>query len=312
MTAWAAKVGMTAMATALPETRRDEAEREFDLKAFFNRVKDQVKEHEISFLAAGLAYYGILALVPGLIATVSIFGLVADPSNVRSLIADIRDAVPAEVANFLEGQLTSIVDSSPSGLGVGAAIAIAAALWTASSGMKSLIRGINVVYGESEKRGFLQARGLALGLTLAVIVGLVLLLSGITLLPRLVDVSGFWLLLFEPVRWLVLLGATVAGLALLYRVSPTEVPRDWSIASAGAVLAALIWLIASFGLSIYTARFASFNETYGTLGAVIVILLWLYVSGFVVLLGAVIDSALRRGEQSAPPGEASNRPLATY
>lgn len=299
LAAWAAKAGMAAAGTVLPEATEAKRPKGIDLKALFKHVQKQVKEHEISFLAAGLAYYGMLALVPGLIALVSIFGLVADPSNVRSLMRDVREAVPAEVADFLEGQLTSIVDASPEGLGIGAALAIVAALWTASSGMKALVRGINVVYGESEKRGFLKARGVALGLTLLVILGISTILAGIALLPQAIDVTGWWQILYEPIRWLLLMAATVAGLALLYRVSPTEVEHDWSIASAGAVIAAVVWLLASFGLSIYTSRFASFNETYGALGAVVVVLLWLFVSGFVVLLGAVIDAGLARARRGA-------------
>lgn len=257
-----------------------------------NDVRERVKAENLPFLAAGLAYYGILAIAPGLIAVVSIYGLVGDPSGVAEIVANVEDAVPAEVAAFLEGQLTSIVETSSSSLGISFAISVIGALWAASNGTKALIRGVNLAYGLDETRPFVKLRLLSLGITIALLAFVAVLLTLVVAGHRILGGSSWFNGLAEYGRWPVVLAVTVALLAGFYRVAPPQRRPEWRVASAGAVFAGATWLVASFGLSIYVSRFGSFNETYGTLGAVVVVLLWLFVSAFIVLLGAVVDRSI--------------------
>ena len=263
------------------------------LKAVWARVKQE----NVSFLAAGLAYYGILAIVPGLIATVSVYGLVGDPGGVAGIIDDLDGAVPTEVQVFIEGQLTSILETSTSSLGVSFGLSLAAGLWAASNGTKALIRGINLAYGIDETRGYLKLRLLAIGLTVGLLAYVGGILTLVTFGHRWLDGSAWFNPVLQYGRWPLALVATVGVLAGFYRFAPSRRSPDWSVASLGAVVAAITWLLASIGLSFYVSRFGSFNETYGTLGAVIVVLLWLFVSAFIVLLGAVLDRTLSRRPQ---------------
>ena len=242
----------------------------------------QAQQKHLPFLAAGLAYYGMLALVPGLIALVSIYGLVAEPADVSTLVADISDAAPAEVVSFIEGQLDTIVTADAGGLGVSAAISILGALWAASAGMRSLIRGVNIAFGVDEIRPGLRLRLMAVGITLGVVVffGVVAVLGSFG--------GGFlgW------ARFPIIVLTTVGGLALLYRTAPSARTPAWSSSWFGAGVATVGWLAASTALGYYLASFGSFNETYGTLGAVMATLLWLFLSAYVILIGAVVNAII--------------------
>ena len=239
----------------------------------------------LGFIAAGLAYYGILALVPGLIALVSVYGIVADASDVTSLIDALGDTTPAEVLDFLRAQLNDIVDSPSGGLGLGAAVSIAAALWASSAGTRSLIRGVNIAFGATEVRNAAQLRIISIGITLGIVVFVVaaLFLSGFGGIVS--DVLA-WL------RWPLLFASTVTGLAVLYRHAPSHLEPRWSYCWAGAGIAAAAWLGASYGLSLYLSRVGGLNETYGTLGTVVATMLWLFLSGYVVLIGATVTASL--------------------
>ena len=252
----------------------------------------RVKAENIPFLAAGLAYYGILAIVPGLIAAVSVYGLVADPAGVTEFIEGLGDAVPAEVSAFLEGQITAILEVPASSLSLSLTLSTLAALWAASNGTRALINGVNLAYGIDETRGFLKLRVLSVVLTVGLIAFVGTVLTVVAVGHRWLGGTGWLRPLFEYGRWPLVLVVSTVVLAGFYRLAPARRQPDWSIASVGAVVAAMSWLVASFGLAFYVSRFGSFNETYGTLGAVVVVLLWLFVSAFIVLLGAVLDSAL--------------------
>lgn len=258
-----------------------------------------VKKHQLVFLAAGLAFYAMLAAVPALIAFVSIYGLVADPADVTRLVAGFSDAVPAEVSAFVESQLSSITTASGAGLGVSAVISIVAALWSASSGTKAMVQAINLIHGIDDTRGFAKARGLALALTIGLVAFVVVAVALLTIVPSWFG-DGAGADLVGVLRWPVLALVAVAGLLVLYRVAPSRQGPTWKGAAAGAAAAAVVWLAASVGLTIYASSFGSFNETYGTLGAVVVLLLWFYLSGIAVLLGAALNHALDRRRRGLP------------
>jgi membrane protein len=260
------------------------------------RLKTQLKEDDVPLLAAGVAFFALLALVPTLVAVVSLYGLVADPSDVQRTVDDTLRAAPAEVRDVVSSQLESVIDSSPSGLRIGVFVGLALAVWSASSGMKHLMGAITLAYDEVDDRKFLRLRGLALLLTVGAILVALLALTGM-LVPDGLDDSGSTGTLrtvLQFARWPVLAVVVVLALSVLYRWAPDRDSARWRWVSPGALLATAVWLVASIGFSIYTANFGSYNETYGALGAIVVLMLWLYITAYAVILGAELNCELER------------------
>jgi membrane protein len=264
-------------------------------RSIAKRVMAEIKEDQVQVVAAGLAFFAVLAIFPALIALVSIYGLVADPADVQEQVTSFAEALPSEAAGVVEDQLGTIVESSSGTLGWAAILSIVGALWTASSGVQQLIKSVNNAYDEEETRGFVRLRGLALLLTLGFIVVALVSLGLIVVIPPLLESLS----LGEGVTWLidigrfVLLAAVVmVVLALIYRVAPDRDDPQWRWVSWGAVIATVIWIVASILFSVFVSRFGSYQETYGALAGVIVLLMWLFISGFIVLLGAEINAEI--------------------
>jgi membrane protein len=258
-------------------------------------LPQRLREHNLTLVAAGVAFYAFLALVPALIAFVSIYGLVADPSDVTRQVEDIGSSLPAEVQDFLVFQLTSIVNANGTGVSVTAVVAIVLALWSASGGMAALITGIHIAREVEEPKGFVVKRGKALLLTLAAIVFLGVVIFLIAALPPLLDDTGLGdagRLAFDIARWPILAAVMIIGIGLLYRFAVRGSRRGWlGFLTPGAVVAMLGWLAASALFAVYTANFASYGKTYGALASIVVLLLWLWLSALVVLVGAEVDGA---------------------
>jgi membrane protein len=259
------------------------------------RVKDQVRSDNVVLLSAGVAFFALLALIPALVATVSIYGLFADPEDVQRQINDVAGGLPDEARELLEAQLSTIVDTSAAGLSIGAIVGVLGALWGASAGVKHLISAINVAYNEEETRGFLKLRGLALVITIAAILASVVALGLIAVVPAVLADTA----LGDGARWAINLGrwpllflGYMVALAALYRYAPDRDNPQWRWVSWGAVVATVLWVLGSVGFSIYSANFGDFNETYGSLAAVIVLMLWLMLTAFTVILGAEFNSEL--------------------
>lgn len=267
------------------------------LKDVAVRVKGGVKRDDVSLLAAGVAFYSLLALVPTMVALVSLYGLVADPAEIESHVDNLFSAAPDEVQSLVESQLSSIVASSPSGLQLGALIGLAAALWTASNGVKNLMTAVTRAYHQEETRGFLRLRLTSLLLTFGLLLLGAAALGGLVIGPQLIsDVGGARVArdVLMVVRWPLAAVVIVAALALIYRYAPNRADPRWKWVSPGAVVATVVWLIASVGFSLYTSNFGSYNETYGALGAVVVIMLWLYIGAYVIIAGAELNGELER------------------
>ncbi len=261
------------------------------------RTRAQVKRDNIGLLSAGVAFYALLALVPGLVGLVSLYGLVADPTEVESQVGDLLGAAPGEVRDLISTQLSAIVDGPRAGLGLGVAVGLALALWSASSGMKHLITAVNIAYDEQETRGFLKVRALSLGFTAGALVFLVLAFGAVALLPALLAGTGLGdaaRLVVGILRWPALAVALMVGLSVLYRYAPVRDNARWAWVSVGAVAATGAWILSSIAFSAYTASFADYNETYGSLGAVVVVMLWLFLTVFVVVCGAELNAELER------------------
>jgi membrane protein len=248
-------------------------------------------------LAGGVAFFAFLAVFPALIAGLTLFGLVADPAQVAQQVETLAATLPREAQPLIVDQLRSVVAGSDGALGIGLVVSLLAAIWSASSGTGNLIQAINLAYDEDETRGFLKLRGTALLLTLGAIVFMLITLALVAVVPALLDalpLGPVATVLAQVVRWALLIAVVVVSLAVAYRVAPDrDAPRiRW--ASTGAVVATVLWLAGSAAFSLYVDNFGSYNRTYGALAGVIVLLLWLYLTSYVVLLGAEINAEAER------------------
>ncbi|MGI8939336.1 MAG: YihY/virulence factor BrkB family protein [Iamia sp.] len=257
------------------------------------RTAKQMKADNVILMAAGVAFYALLSLVPALVAMISIYGLVADPAEITKQVDDALAAAPAEVRDLLSEQMTSVTEQSSGGLGLALGLSIALAVWSASGGMKHLMTAITVAYDEEESRGFFALRGTAILLTVGAVVFVVGAIGVITVVPALLadtSLGGAAQLAVSIARWPLLGLGLMAGLAVLYRYGPDRDQPQWSWTGPGSIVAVILWLIASIAFSFYTANFSSYGETYGSLGAVVVLMLWLMISAAAVIIGAEINA----------------------
>jgi membrane protein len=258
-------------------------------------------------LAGGVAFFAFLAVFPALIAGLTLYGLVADPNQVAQQVETLAATLPREAQPLIVDQLRSVVAGSDGALGIGLIVSLLAAIWSASSGTGNLIQAINLAYDEDETRGFLKLRGTALLLTLGAIVFVLITLALVAVVPALLDalpLGPVATVLAQVVRWALLIAVVIVSLAVVYRVAPDrDAPRiRWT--STGAVVATLLWVAGSAAFSLYVDNFGSYNRTYGALAGVIVLLLWLYLTSYVVLLGAEINAeAERQTERDTTRGE---------
>ena len=261
------------------------------------RVRAEAKDDGVTLMSAGVAFYALLALVPGLVALISIYGLLAEPSDVKDQVTSTLSAAPVEVRELVTAQLEAIVESAGGDAVVGVILGIVLALWSASSGVGHLVEAINRTYDEKETRGFLRLKIISLALTVGSVLFIVVAFAVVALLPALLAKTGLGAsgrVVVGLLRWVLLLGGMTVGLAVLYRYGPDRDEARWRWVSPGAVIAAATWVVGSVIFSIYTANFARYNETYGSLGAVVVLLLWLFLTALVVIIGAEINCEIER------------------
>jgi len=258
------------------------------------RVKAEIADDHISVIAAGVAFYGLLAIFPAIAALIGIAGLVLDPAAIEGQLEQAAGMLPEDAAQILQDQARNVAQNSG-----GATIAVigglALALYSASSGMRTLMEGMNIAYDEEEKRGFVKLYATALALTAILIVGAIVALGAMLVVPALLGSLGLGGV-FEAVlnygRWPLLAVLMILGLAVIYRYAPSRENARWSWITPGSVVATILWLIASIAFSIYVSNFGSYNETYGSLGGVIILLMWLWLSAFIVLLGAELNAEM--------------------
>ena len=250
----------------------------------------EAKEDQVPLLAAGVAFYAFLSLFPALIATVLLYGLVADPRTIAEQIGTLTRSLPDEISELITAQLQGVQGG---GAVLTTVVTIALALWTASGGVSNLLKAVNVAYDEPEKRSFIKQRLLALGLTLAAIVFMIVMLGLVVVLPAVLEAvvpDGPLRWGVEALRWVVLAVLIAAALAVLYRVGPDRDAPKMRWVSTGALIATVIWLLASLGFTIYVANFGNYAKTYGALAGVVVLLFWLWITCYAILLGAEINA----------------------
>lgn len=260
------------------------------------RTKDQISEDNLSIVAAGVAFYGFVAVVPALAALIALYGLISDPAQVAAHIEALARVLPGEVLPMLREQMLRI-STNTTAAGISAVVGFAFALYSSANATKALITGLNIAYDEEEKRNFLKLTGVAFLLTIAAIVGMIIAVSLVAVVPALVkhlnitagaETAVNWL------RWPLLVGGFMAALAVMYRYGPCRHDAKWSWVSVGAAAATALWVGASGAFSLYVSKFGSYDKTYGSLGAVIVFLMWLYLSAFIVLFGAELNAEMER------------------
>lgn len=258
------------------------------------RVKDQIKADQIGLVAAGIAFYGLLALFPLISALVAIAGLFTDPSFVQAQAEKLSDIVPEQAADIILAQIVEVAGASENALGAAAIAGLLIALYSASKGVDNMIRGLNIAYNEQEKRGFVILKSVVLTMTLGLVIGLVLIVVIAAALPTALSfMNADWIaMIVSWARWPILSLIGVLGITALYRFGPSRSAAKWRWITPGAVLACALWIVSSLGFAWYVENFAAYNETFGALGGVIVLLTWLWLSAYIVLLGAEIDSEM--------------------
>ncbi len=274
------------------------------------RVKDDLRTDHISLSAAGVAFFGFLALIPALAAVVTVYGLVADPRDVQARMEELFTTLPTDARDLLTDQLTRLTESSSSALGLGLVVAVALALWSASSGMAHLLEAINIAYGEEERRGPVARRGIALLMTVGVLVVVGVAVAGFGAAASLGDSNTALRWIVRIATWVVAALLFIGVLAVLYRHGPDRDEPKWRWASPGAIVALVGWLVITAGFSVYVTNFGSYNETYGSLASIVIMLFWLYLSAFVVMVGAEVNSELEH-QTARDSTRGPERPLGT-
>lgn len=257
------------------------------------RAWAESKTDQVPLLAAGVAFYSFLSLFPAMIAAVTVYGLIADPQTVAQQTQAVSDALPKDAASIITKQMEAITSQPQKSLGLGLIIALGLALWSASGGVGNIVTAINIAYDEEETRGFVKRKALALGFTLGAILFVVVAVLLIAVTPPLLDAlvpDGPLHAAINIGRWLLLIVAVAVALAVLYRYAPDRDNPKFAWTSVGAAVATVIWIVASVGFSLYVDNFGSYGKTYGALAGVAVLMLWLWITAFIVLLGAEINA----------------------
>jgi membrane protein len=282
------------------------------MKEVGKRVLKEMGADHVSLIAAGCAFFGLLALFPAVAAAIAIWGLVAEPETIVRQIEGLTAALPADAAQIVHDQAASAA-SSDGGALLAAIVSILVAIYSASKGIKSLTEGLNIAYDETEQRGFLRQTLLNLTLTAAAVIGIVLavvLLVAVPVILNAVPLPAGTEALAGLARWVVLVGGALLAFAALYRLGPNRKSAKWEWLSIGALVGVGVWVLGSALFSVYVSTLASYDETYGTLGGVVVLLMWLYLTAFAILLGAEVNAELERQTQrdtttgpERPPGQ---------
>jgi membrane protein len=257
-------------------------------------VRVETQHDHVTIVAAGIAFFAMLAILPALVIAVSLYGLFTDLSEAERQIDAVLKVFPGSAAEIIDTQMRTIAGASHTNLSFGFALSLLLFVWTVSNATRALVRGVKIAYDQEEERSILERRAVALGITVAAIVSTVIALAIIAAVPA-------WLQRFDPtdaivtfgnLRW-VLIGVGFALMTgLLYRFAPPKRPSEWRSIVPGAIFATAMWTVTSIGFSVYVSSFGRYNETYGALGAAVVLLLWFWFTFLSILVGAELNEAL--------------------
>lgn len=273
--------------------------------AFLRGLSGRVEATNLSLVAAGVAFYAMFAVFPGLTATISVWGMVADPAVIESYLAVADDFIPPEAYEILNEQIMSLLAAPRARIGLTTIFPVAIALFSARAGVGALVRALNVIHG-TRQRTTLWTLITGYVMTLALVAVMLAALATVVVVPvalKFLPLGAFTGWLLSALPWGAMLLLMLSALGILYRYGPnTEGHRD-PFLTYGAVVATLVWALVSLGFTFYLTNFGAYNKIYGSIGAVIALLMWLYLSAFSVLLGAALNAELAvRGRRAAGPG----------
>lgn len=259
------------------------------------RVYQNIGDHRIVALAAGITFYSLLAIFPAMAALVSIYGLFSDPATLTTQLDNLSGLLPGGAIDIMRDQLTRVASQPRGALGLTFIVSLGVSLWSANAAMKSIFDTLNIVYAEREKRSFLTLNAVSLAFTAAAIVFVLLAIAAMIALPpalKYVGLSGVKEMVVRVGRWPALFAIVTLALASIYRFGPSRETPQWRWISWGSAFATFGWLVASILFSWYAENFGSFNKTYGSLGAVIGFMMWIWLSAIVILIGAELDAEM--------------------
>jgi membrane protein len=258
------------------------------------RVFHGFAEDRIATISGGVTFFVLLALFPGLAGLISLYGLVADSIAIGQHLGNLDGVLPEGGMQILKEQLQQLTSQPPQKLGFATLASLAISLWSANGGIKAIFEGLNSVYEENEKRSFIKLNAISLAITLGALAFVIVSLLIITIVPTLLSYLGLpWV--SETVtyaRWPVLLVVASLMIAVIYRFGPSRAQAPWRWISPGTIFAAVAWIAASLLFSWYTSHFGSYNKTYGSLGAAVGFMTWIWISTMVILIGAKINAEL--------------------
>lgn len=264
-------------------------------KEIGKRIFSQLQEDHVQIVSAGVAFYFFLALFPMIVAAISVYGLVLSPSQIQQHITELGSVLPSEAYKIIQGIMEPMLDKPSETFGWGLALSLLISLWSANKGTSALFEGINIAYNERDERGFLKKTGLSLLFTFGgILIGLISILI-VILFPAFVEWFGFSSFienLLSMGRWILLGALIVFSIALLYKFAPHRDNPQYKWVSWGAVAGTVLWIGGSLLFSWYVQSFGSYDDMYGSFAAVIILLMWLFLTSFIVLLGAEINSEM--------------------
>lgn len=259
------------------------------------RVWRKVEEDRVLLVAAGATFYLLLALFPALTAFVSTYGLFADPAVVARHVASLARLLPEGGLVLIQDRLESLVGQDRGALGFGFVTGVLFAYWSANNGMKALFEALNIAYGETEKRSFLWLNLIALIFTLGAMATVVVFVAALGIVPVMLGIlhlGDVTEMLIHALRWIALVVVIALAIAILYRFGPSRAQARWRWVTWGSVLATLVWLAASIGFTIYLRNFGNYEAFYGSLGAVIGLMMWVWISVVILIVGAELNASM--------------------
>ncbi|WP_207762149.1 YihY/virulence factor BrkB family protein [Arboricoccus pini] len=305
---------LAGLATGDPHGRDADAPTRIPLRGWWDiafRIWRNIGEDRLLSVAAGMTFYTLLAIFPAIAAFVSLYGLLASGQSVEGTLDYLRGVLPPDALDLLADQMRRLVSQDNSALSLGFFISLGFSLWSSNASMKALFDALSIVYHEREKRGFFLLTGLSLTMTLGGLLFIILALSCVVVLPIVLSFVGLgfvteWVM--RLIRWPLLFAAGCLFLTFVYRYGPSRRPAKWRWISLGSIVAVLLWIIASMAFSYYVANFGSYNRTYGSLGAVVGFMTWIWISSIIILIGAELNAEIEH-QTSVDSTIGKDRPL---
>ncbi|MFV2000604.1 MAG: YihY/virulence factor BrkB family protein [Acidimicrobiia bacterium] len=264
--------------------------------AIANDVRIESRHDHVVIIAAGVAFYAVLALLPAMFIAVSLYGLFTNTTEAERQIELFLAVLPESATLTLSVQMRSIAAASQANLSFGFLASTAALIWTVSSAIRAMVGAVKIAYNQEEERSIFESRAVAMALTVFVIIGTIIALAAVAAVPaylQRIDPTDAVITLGN-VRWIAIGAGVLATIGFLYRYAPPTRPEGWRDVLPGAILATGMWFVASIAFSAYVSSFANYNATYGTLGGGVILLLWFWLSALAVILGAEFNETLVR------------------